>query len=52
MTLVQLGLDLSGVTTRASLAKGLELAFGRLGLEVAPRRDGAGRLDTSDGSGL
>jgi rsbT co-antagonist protein RsbR len=52
MTLVQLGLDLSGVTTRASLAKGLELAFGRLGLEVVPRRDGTGRLDTSDGSGL
>src|SRR4051812_918306 len=34
MTLVQLGLDLGGVTTRATLAKGLELAFNRLGLTV------------------
>src|SRR3954454_9086147 len=49
MTLVQLGLDLSGVTTRATMAKGLELAFGRLGLEVVPRRDGIGR-DIGDGS--
>src|SRR3954467_5241576 len=32
MTLVQLGVDLSSVTTRATLAKGLELAFTRLGL--------------------
>jgi len=38
LTLVQLGLDLTGVTTRATMAKGLELAFGRLGLEVVPRR--------------
>jgi len=49
MTLVQLGLDLSGVTTRATMAKGLELAFGRLGLEVVPRPDGIGR-DIGDGS--
>ena len=38
LTLVQLGLDLSGVTTRTTMAKGLELAFARLGLEVVPRR--------------
>jgi len=37
LTLVHLGLDLSGVTTRTTLAKGLELAFRRLGLEVVPR---------------
>jgi rsbT co-antagonist protein RsbR len=41
LTLVHLGLDLRGVTTRTTLAKGLELAFGRLGLEVVPRRSGA-----------
>jgi rsbT co-antagonist protein RsbR len=49
MTLVQLGLDLSGVTTRATMAKGLELAFARLGLEVVPRRTSAGRLDAGEG---
>jgi rsbT co-antagonist protein RsbR len=38
ITLVHLGVDLSGVTTRATMAKGLELAFARLGLEVVPRR--------------
>lgn len=38
LTLVHLGLDLSGVTTRTTMAKGLELAFRRLGLEVLPRR--------------
>jgi rsbT co-antagonist protein RsbR len=38
LTLVHLGLDLAGVTTRTTLAKGLELAFARQGLEVAPRR--------------
>jgi len=37
MTLVHLGLDLAGVTTRTSMAKGLELAFSRLGLEVIRR---------------
>jgi hypothetical protein len=37
---VQLGLDLSHVTTRATLAKGLELAFARLGLAVIPRDGG------------
>lgn len=39
MTLVHLGIDLSGVTTRTTMAKGLELAFGRLGLQVVRRRD-------------
>jgi rsbT co-antagonist protein RsbR len=38
MTLVHLGVDLGSVTTRTTLAKGLELAFKRLGLEVVPRR--------------
>jgi hypothetical protein len=37
MTLVHLGLDLAGVTTRATMAKGLELAFDRLGLDVVQR---------------
>jgi len=37
MTLVQLGIDLSHVTTRATLAKGLALAFSRLGLVVIPQ---------------
>ncbi len=39
LTLVHLGLDLAGVTTRTTMAKGLQLAFARLGLEVVPRRD-------------
>jgi rsbT co-antagonist protein RsbR len=39
MTLVHLGLDLAGVTTRTTMAKGLQLAFQRLGLEVVPRRE-------------
>jgi len=34
LTLVHLGLDLGGVTTRLTMAKGLELAFARLGLRV------------------
>jgi rsbT co-antagonist protein RsbR len=38
LTLVHLGLDLSGVTTRITMAKGLELAFARLGIEVSTRR--------------
>jgi rsbT co-antagonist protein RsbR len=41
LTMVHLGLDLSGVTTRTTLAKGLELAFARLGLEVVARAGGA-----------
>jgi rsbT co-antagonist protein RsbR len=43
MTLVHLGLDLSGVITRITMAKGLELAFARLGLEVVTRRASAGQ---------
>jgi len=39
LTLVHLGLDLSGVTTRTTMAKGLQLAFGRLGLEVVRTRE-------------
>ena len=38
LTLVHLGLDLSGVTTRTTMAKGLRLAFAQLGLEVVARR--------------
>jgi len=38
ITLVHLGVDLSGVVTRTSMAKGLEMAFARLGLEVISRR--------------
>jgi rsbT co-antagonist protein RsbR len=41
LTLVHLGLDLAGVTTRTTLEKGLQLAFARLGLEVVARRQGA-----------
>ena len=37
LTMVHLGLDLAGVTTRTTMAKGLELAFDRLGLEVVSR---------------
>jgi rsbT co-antagonist protein RsbR len=50
MTLVHLGLDLAGVTTRTTLAKGLELAFGRLGLEVVRRAapTAAAALDRGD----
>jgi rsbT co-antagonist protein RsbR len=49
LTLVHLGIDLGGVTTRTTMAKGLELAFQRLGLRVvaadrAPAQ-GAGALD-------
>jgi rsbT co-antagonist protein RsbR len=48
LTLVQLGLDLAGVTTRTTLAKGLEFAFARLGLAVVPRR-GAPRFGDGEG---
>jgi len=40
MTLVHLGVDLGGVITRTTMAKGLQLAFARLGLEVVRRADG------------
>jgi len=49
MTLVQLGLDLSHVTTRATLAKGLELAFARLGLAVVAHKSGAHWPTPADG---
>jgi rsbT co-antagonist protein RsbR len=50
MTLVQFGVDLSHVTTRATMAKGLELAFARLGLVVVPQ-DSRGRTATgADGA--
>ncbi len=39
LTLVHLGIDLGGVTTRTTMAKGLELAFARLGLRVVKVRD-------------
>ena len=50
MTLVHLGLDLSGITTRVSMAKGLALAFGRLGLQVVPRTDGTVKIADGEGS--
>jgi rsbT co-antagonist protein RsbR len=37
ITLVHLGIDLSGIMTRTTLAKGLELAFAHLDLEVIDR---------------
>jgi rsbT co-antagonist protein RsbR len=49
MTLVNLGLDLSGVTTRTTMAKGLALAFARLGLEVTPRKADSARPSTDEG---
>ena len=48
MTLVHLGLDLSGVTTRTTLAKGLALAFDRLGLEVVRKREASRPALASD----
>ena len=48
MTLVQLGIDLSHVTTRATLAKGLALAFDRLGLAVVPQDGGIRHLPNAD----
>jgi rsbT co-antagonist protein RsbR len=48
MTLVQLGVELSGVTTRTTMAKGLALAFRKLGLEVVQRPDMLDRADNAD----
>ena len=48
LTLVHLGLDLSGVTTRTTLAKGLALAFAKLGLAVVPRRTAADAAIAAD----
>jgi rsbT co-antagonist protein RsbR len=50
MTLVQLGIDLSHVTTRATLAKGLELAFRRLGLTVVGQNGSTRRAVDADGA--
>ncbi len=50
MTLVQLGIDLSHVTTRATMARGLELAFSRLGLTIVPENRSARRQGGSDGA--
>ena len=50
MTLVQLGIDLSHVTTRATLAKGLEFAFRRLGLVVVGQNGSARRTADADGA--
>ena len=41
ITLVQLGQDLAGVTTRTTMARGLQLAFERLGLRVVQDRAAA-----------
>jgi len=49
MTLVQLGIDLSHVATRATLAKGLEFAFRRLGLAVVGQNGSTRRLVDVDG---
>jgi rsbT co-antagonist protein RsbR len=48
MTIVHLGLDLSGVTTRTTMAKGLELAFAQLGLEVTARHGSSRVIGTSE----
>ncbi len=48
MTLVQFGVDLSHVTTRATLAKGLDLAFARLGLAVVAQDGSANRAISPD----
>jgi rsbT co-antagonist protein RsbR len=50
MTLVQLGIDLSHVTTRATLAKGLEFAFRRLGLAVVRQNGSTRRAVEADGA--
>jgi rsbT co-antagonist protein RsbR len=52
LTLVHLGVDLSGVTTRTTMAKGLELAFARLGLEVVSRRHRSGTRLAAQGDEL
>jgi rsbT co-antagonist protein RsbR len=52
MAMVHLGIDLSSVTTRKTLAQGLALAFDRRGLRVTPRpthaNGGAGVVDRDD----
>jgi rsbT co-antagonist protein RsbR len=39
ITLVHLGVELGNITTRTTMAKGLELAFGRLGLRVVQDKE-------------
>ncbi|MGA7671083.1 MAG: STAS domain-containing protein [Nitrolancea sp.] len=51
MTMVHLGLDLSGVITRTTMAQGLRLAFDRLGLDVVRRGGAAFGGHQSDKSG-
>jgi rsbT co-antagonist protein RsbR len=51
LTLVHLGIDLAGVTTRTTLARGLELAFRRLGLRVVSDRAPVERAPEPDGLG-
>ena len=41
MTLVQLGQDLAGVTTRTTMARGLQLALAQLGYKVSKRDAGS-----------
>lgn len=48
ITLVHLGVDLEGVVTRTTMAKGLQLAFERLGLEVVRRGTRAGRAASTE----
>ena len=50
MTLVHLGIDLAHVTTRATLAKGLEFAFRRLGLAVVGQNGSARRTIDTNGA--
>ncbi len=52
MTLVHLGVDLGGVVTRTTMAKGLQLAFDRLGLEVVRRGTRGGAIEINDSSTL
>ena len=47
LTLVHLGLDLGDVITRTTMAKGLELAFDRLGMRVVSRHAAPGAADRS-----
>lgn len=49
ITLVHLGIDLGNITTRTTMAKGLELAFARLGLRVV--RETAPTLGTNGHEG-
>jgi rsbT co-antagonist protein RsbR len=51
MTLVHLGVELGNVATRTTMARGLELAFARLGLAVVRRGRPAPAPD-HDGPGL